>query len=190
MTTTSPTATTPAITPAVPLTQALEQARALDPVVSAVRPFGNWFASEPTRRDLLQGAWLGHALHPLMTDAPIGLFASALTLDVLGGTSARPAARRLIGLGVLSSVPTFWTGWAEWAELGQRDQRVGVVHAVANGTAAFGFLASWRARRRGQHLKGVALGFASAGLLTVGGYLGGHLVSARKASTRHPAFDD
>src|SRR5262245_39849334 len=101
MTTTPPSSVTPT-PPTVPWTQALEQAKALDPVVSVVRPFGNWFASSPGRRDLLQGAWLGHAVHPLMTDFPIGFFASALTLDVIGGKKARPAARRLIALGVLT----------------------------------------------------------------------------------------
>lgn len=191
MTTTQPTASSPftATPPTVAWTQALENARVLDPLVSLVRPFGGWFASDPTRRDVLQGAWLGHAVHPPLTDVPIGLFTSALTLDVVGGKAARPAARRLIALGLLAAVPTFWTGWAEWAELEQREQRVGVVHALANGTAAVGFLASWRARHKDQHLKGVALAVASASLMGAAGYLGGHLISARKASTHNPAFD-
>jgi uncharacterized membrane protein len=192
MTTTQPTAPGASAAPTPPtvaLTQALEQARVLDPLVSVVRPFGGWFASDPARRNLLQGAWLGHAVHPPLTDVTIGLYSSAVTLDLIGGKAARPAARRLIALGLLTTLPTLWTGWAEWAELEQRDQRVGVVHALTNGTAAVGFAASWRARRKGQHLKGVALGLASAGLMSVGGYLGGHLVAARKAGTHHPAFD-
>jgi uncharacterized membrane protein len=180
---------TPSTPPTVAWTQALEQSRALDPLVSLLRPFGGWFVSDPARRDLLQGAWLGHAVHPPLTDVPIGLFTSALTLDLIGGEAARPAARRLIALGLVTALPTFWTGWAEWAELERRDQRVGVVHALANGTAAVGFAASWRARHKGQHFKGVALGLASASLMGAAGYLGGHLISARKASTHHPAFD-
>jgi uncharacterized membrane protein len=190
MTTTQPPASPlPATPPTVAWTQALEQARALDPLVSLVRPFGGWFASDPARRDLLQGAWLGHAVHPPLTDVTLGLFSSAVTLDLIGGKSARPAARRLIALGLLTTLPTLWTGWAEWAELEQREQRVGLVHALTNGTAAVGFAASWRARRKGQHFKGVAIALAATGLLTAGGYLGGHLVSARKAGTHHPAFD-
>lgn len=191
MTTTQPTASVASspTPPTVAWTQALEQARVLDPLVSLVRPFGGWFVSDPARRDALQGAWLGHAVHPPLTDVTLGLFSSAVTLDVIGGKAARPAARRLIALGLLTTFPTLWTGWAEWTELEQRDQRVGVVHALTNGTAAVGFAASLRARYKGRHAKGVALGFASTALLTVGGYLGGHLVSARKAGTHHPAFD-
>jgi uncharacterized membrane protein len=186
----SPPASTVTGTPAaVTWTQALEHASVLDPVIAVVRPAANWFVAEPGRRDLLRGAWLGHAVHPPLTDVPIGLFTSALTLDLIGGKAARPAARRLIALGVLTAVPTFWTGWAEWTALEKRDQRVGLVHAVSNGTAVFGFVASWRARGRGQQAKGVALALAASGLMAVGGYLGGHLVSARKVSSHHPSFD-
>lgn len=185
-----PPASTVTSTPAtVTWTRALEQASVLDPVIAVVRPAANWFVAEPGRRDLLRGAWLGHAVHPPLTDVPIGLFTSALTLDLIGGKAARPAARRLIALGLLTAAPTFWTGWAEWTALEKRDQRVGLVHAVSNGTAVFGFAASWRARGRGQQAKGVALALASAGLMGVGGYLGGHLVSARKVSSHHPSFD-
>ena len=175
--------------PIVTLTERLEGATALDPLVRAVRPLAGALVSDPGRRDLLRGAWLGHAVHPLLTDLPIGLWTSALTLDLVGGAPARPAARRLMGLGVLLFVPTALTGWAEWSGIETRDQRVGVVHAVANATAALGFAASWRARGRGQVLRGKAIGLASASVLGVGGYLGGHLVSARKVSRRDPAFD-
>ncbi len=64
-----------------------------------------------------------------------------------------------------------------------------MVHAVTNGAAAAGFFASWRARRRGEHLRGTALALASSGLLAAGGYLGGHLVAARKVASHDPAFD-
>jgi uncharacterized membrane protein len=175
--------------PLVDWTERLEGTTALDPVVRAIRPLADALVSDPARRDLLRGAWLGHAVHPVLTDVPIGLWTSALTLDLVGGASARPAARRLVGLGVLLFVPTALTGWAEWSGIETRNQRVGVVHAVANAAAALGFAASWRARGRGRVLRGKALALASASALGLGGYLGGHLVSARKVSSRNPAFD-
>ena len=175
--------------PAVAWTQKLEGASALDPVVSLVRPLVGKLVADPARRDLLRGAWLGHAVHPPLTDVTLGFFTSAVTLDLVGGKAARPAARRLIALGLLAVGPTAWTGWAEWSTLEQRDQRVGVVHAVTNGAAAAGFFASWRARRRGEHLRGTALALASSGLAAAGGYLGGHLVAARKVASHDPAFD-
>ncbi len=171
-------------------TERLEEARRLDPVVHAVRPVADALVADPSRADLLRGAWLGHAAHPLLTDVPIGLWTSALTLDLVGGRGSRDAARRLVGLGILSAVPAAVTGWAEWTGTGDREQRVGVVHAAANAVAVGLFTASWRARRRGRTLRGRALGLAAASALGLGGYLGGHLVSARKVSSRHPAFED
>ena len=48
---------------------------------------------------------------------------------------------------------------------------------------------SWRARRRGDQRRGVALSLAGMSLVGVGGYLGGHLTEVRKVSSHHPAFD-
>jgi uncharacterized membrane protein len=170
-------------------TRRLEGLSVLDPLVRVVRPLAGKLVSEPRRRDVLTGHWLGHALHPLMTDLPIGLWTSAMTLDLVGGAAARPAATRLTGLGVLAAVPTALTGWAEWSGAGPREQRVGLVHAVSNVVAVSLFLSSWRARRRGEHLAGMSLALVASSALGLGGYLGGHLVSARKVSSRHPAFE-
>jgi uncharacterized membrane protein len=175
---------------AVTWTDRLEGATALDPLIRAVQPLADALVSDPARRDLLRGTWLGHALHPPMTDVPIGFWTSALVLDLLGGAQARPAAQRLVGLGILSALPTAVTGWAEWSATGTREQRVGVVHAVSNVAALTLFTASWRARRADRHKAGAALGLVASSALTLGGYLGGHLVSARKVSSRHPAFGD
>ncbi len=114
---------------------------------------------------------------PVLTDVPIGMWTSALTLDLVGGPAARPAATRLIALGILTAVPTAVTGWADWSTLETRDQRVGVVHAVSNALAVGLFAASWRARRRQAYARGKVLGLAASSALGLGGYLGGHLAS-------------
>jgi uncharacterized membrane protein len=187
----SPSPTTATSTPApVSWVRGLEGATALDPLVRAVRPLADALVADPARRDLLRGAWLGHAVHPLLTDAPIGFWTSALVLDLVGGSDARPAAQRLVALGLLTAGPTAVTGWAEWSGSGQREKRVGVVHAVANVTAVALFASSWRARSRGRHAQGVALGLAASSALSLGGFLGGHLVAARKVGSRHPEFEE
>jgi hypothetical protein len=138
---------------------------------------------------VLRGDWLGHALHPLLTDVVLGTWASATLLDLVGGEESATASRRLIGTGLLVAGPTAWSGWAEWSEAGLREQRVGVVHAVSNGAAIGLYAGSWLARRRGRHGTGVGLALAGISALKVGAYLGGHLASARKVGTHHPAFD-
>jgi uncharacterized membrane protein len=176
-------------TTVVRLTQQIEGAAVLDGLARALRPVAEAVVAEPVRRDVLQGKWLGHALHPLMTDLPIGFWTSANMLDVMGGRSARPAARLLTGLGVASAVPTAVTGMAEFAGLRtQRDRRTGSLHAAGNVVALGCYTASWLARRRGRWGTGVALGLAGAGAATFSGLLGGHLAIAREVSSKNAAF--
>jgi hypothetical protein len=167
----------------------LEEARALDPLVRAVEPpIQRWFGSG-TRGEFLRGDWLGHALHPVLTDVVVGSWVSATLLDVVGGERMAPAAQRLIGLGLLAVGPTAWSGWAEWSVTGRREQRVGLVHAVTNGVAIAAYAASWVARRRGRRRTGRRLALAGAGVAGVGAYLGGHLAAARDVGSHHPAYD-
>ncbi len=128
---------------------------------------------------VLSGTWLGHPLHPVLTDLPIGCWTSAWLLDLVGGRSSRPAARRLIGLGVLAAVPTALTGLSDWADTEGPPRRVGVVHAAANSVGLACFAMSWVSRRRGRHGLGVLLGMVGASAATVAGHLGGHLVYRR-----------
>ena len=57
-------------------------------------------------RDALSGTWLGHALHPLLTDVVIGSFLSATLLDLLGGDDTGRASERLIEVGLVTAAPT------------------------------------------------------------------------------------
>lgn len=126
-------------------------------------------------KDLLSGTWLGHPLHAMLTDVPIGSWTSAFVLDVAGGERARPAAKTLVGVGVVTALPTAASGLSDWSDLLGGERRVGLVHAAAN-TVAVGFYSlSWLARRKGRYGAGLSWGFAGAGVATLGGFLGGHL---------------
>jgi nitrite reductase/ring-hydroxylating ferredoxin subunit/uncharacterized membrane protein len=142
-----------------------------------------------TRRDdvksLLSGTWFGHRLHPVLTDVPIGAWSSATIVDVIGGRAGRRAARRLVGAGILAALPTSATGFSDWHDTHGEPKRIGVVHAVANTTAVVFQLASWRARGKGHHLRGMALSGLGLGSVAVGGYLGGHLVYAQRVGVDH-----
>ena len=142
-------------------------------------------------KDALSGSWLGHALHPLLTDVTIGSFTSAVALDWLGGRESQPAAQRLIGLGLLSALPTVSSGYSDWADTEVADEsvrRIGIVHAATNGTAASLFAASWAARRRGG--SGRLLALAGGGVLAGAAYLGAHLTLAEGVGVDHTAFED
>lgn len=176
--------------PQLSWTLRLEELDALDSAIRALEPvIGTAFATG-TRGRVLRGEWLGHAVHPVLTDFVLGSWTSATLLDVVGGKSSRGAAQKLLGASLLAVGPTAWTGWAEWSGSGVRDKRVGLVHAVTNGVAIGLYAASYLSRRRGRHSTGAALGLAGAGVASVGGYLGGHLASARGVGSRHPALAD
>ncbi|MDQ3615515.1 MAG: DUF2231 domain-containing protein [Actinomycetota bacterium] len=179
----------PATPALVRWTRSLESSSALDRPVRFLQPIANALTANPVRRDALRGMWLGHALHPLLTDMPLGFWTSTIVLDLLGGRQARPAAARLLTLGVLSAIPAVVTGYAEWAATGQREKRVGAVHAASNATALALFASSLAARKADRHSRGVFLALAGSTAASVGGYLGGHLTSARKVSSRHPVFE-
>ncbi len=168
----------------------IEESRVLDGPSAALAPLADALLADPRRRAALQGQWLGHAVHPLLTFLPVGTWTSALLLDLSSPVQGRAAAQRLVGAGVLAALPAAVTGLAEWGDASRRDRRTGVVHAGANTVALVCFGRSWLARRRGQHVRGVRLGLVGAAAAGVGGFLGGHLTEARKLSSRHPRFED
>jgi nitrite reductase/ring-hydroxylating ferredoxin subunit/uncharacterized membrane protein len=178
-------------TAARPLARAIERASGLDdPAKAAGKAVRDAVAPGPVK-DALSGTWLGHALHPLLTDTVVGTWTSALILDLAGGRD-RAAADRLVAAGVLAALPTALTGASDWADTEPADdgvRRVGAVHAAGN-VAALGLqLASLRARRRGARRLGVALSLGANALVGFTGYLGGHLSFARGVGVDQTAFD-
>jgi uncharacterized membrane protein len=168
---------------------ALEADQRLDAAVRVLEPVGAAAAQGP-RGDVLRGTWLGHALHPLLTDLPLGCWLAAGLLDLTAPRRGRVAARRLIGLGLLAVPPTAASGLVDWSDSpDRRVQRVGVVHAVGNTGVALLYFGSWRARRADHHTLGVLLGL-TGGLLAFGtGFLGGHLSFARGSGVA-PLIDE
>lgn len=167
----------------------IENAAALDDAVRAAEPVMAKVTANPTVKDTLQGRWLGHALHPWLVMVPIGSWLSATLLDVSGVDLDGRAARRLVGVGIVSFAPSALTGWAELHDTGLPRQRVGVVHAAING-AALGLQAgSWLARRTRRQTGGRLLSVAALALVASGGFLGGHLSVARKVGSRDRAFE-
>jgi nitrite reductase/ring-hydroxylating ferredoxin subunit/uncharacterized membrane protein len=141
-------------------------------------------------REALSGTFLGHPLHPPLTDLPIGSWTSAMVLDAFGGEGSRPAARKLIGTGILAALPTAVSGSVEWADSAEgrsSTRRIGLVHAAANTTALALYSASYLARRRGRG--GRVLALAGGAALVVGGYLGGHLAYVNGEGVAFTTFE-
>jgi nitrite reductase/ring-hydroxylating ferredoxin subunit/uncharacterized membrane protein len=142
-------------------------------------------------KEVLSGTWLGHALHPLLTDVVIGSLMSATAVDLLAGKSGEQAAERLIMLGIAAYPPTALSGASDWADASVDDavRRVGIVHATGNVVGLSLYGASLRERRRGNRGRGKLLGLAGLGVMSVGAYLGAHMSMRQGIGPDQTVFD-
>jgi nitrite reductase/ring-hydroxylating ferredoxin subunit len=139
----------------------------------------------PLLKDALHGTWLGHPLHPVLVQVPVGAWTSAGLLDAV--PPLRPAATVLIGTGVAAAVPAALSGAADWSEQDAGVRRLGAVHALAN-TAALGlYVGSLVARARGRGGLGRLLSYAGLGVATGSASIGGHISYALSSGASHAA---
>ncbi len=168
----------------------LEDSERVDAPVAALGRIADRLLRSPPVVDGLRGTWAGHALHPLLTDFPLGAWMAASFLDLFGGggdESGLASPRRLWPPGRRADRRA---GLAEWQATNGVVRRVGVTHAAVNSTARLLYAGSWAARRRGAPQVGVALGLGGGVVAFVGGYLGGHLSLVRKIGTADEAFGE
>ncbi len=173
------------------LAERASEVAALDAPASQIGKAVRDLISGPVK-DVLSGTWMGHALHPILTDVVIGSWTSATMLDLFGGEDNDEAAQRLIAIGLAAYGPTALTGWTDWADSESVDdevRRVGLVHATVNGVALAFYAGSLASRRRGRRGLGVALALAGASTLSVGGHLGGHLAMRLGVGVDQTIFD-
>jgi nitrite reductase/ring-hydroxylating ferredoxin subunit/uncharacterized membrane protein len=136
-------------------------------------------------RDFLHGVWLGHPLHPMLVQVPVGAWLSASVLDVLPGMA--PAATVLVATGTAAAVPAVAAGWTDWADLAPEQRRVGLVHAGTIAMAIGLQTGSLAARLAGRPKAGRALSFAALALAGAGAYIGGHLAYRQAAAVNNAA---
>jgi len=171
------------------IAEKIEELDALDAVAEPLQQAVRTVVPQDTvLKDLLSGTWLGHPVHPPLTDVVIGAWTSALALDLVGGEQTDKAAQLLIGIGILAAVPTAAAGASDWADVRGGDRRVGTVHALGNTTALLLHVLSWTARRRGHRTRGVALSGIGYGVATFSAWLGGHLSFGKGVGVNQTAF--
>jgi len=164
------------------------EARGLDAVAKSLTAKVKAFTRPTAIKNALSGSWLGHQLHPVLTDLPIGAFSAATALDLTGGREASGAARRLVGLGILASAPTAMAGASDWSDMNGADKRVGLVHGLANAAATVMQTTSWIARRRGHRGVGVTLSLLALGITLGSAAIGGHLSYVKGVGVNRTAF--
>ncbi|PYJ40888.1 MAG: hypothetical protein DME86_10815 [Verrucomicrobia bacterium] len=140
-------------------------------------------------RNFLHGTWLGHPLHPVITDVPLGAWTTAAVLDLYefasGDKKFSRGADMAVGIGLIGAAGAAVAGLNDWQFTNDKPKRVGAMHAVFNLSATAFYLASWLERRRGNRASGIANGLAGFALSLGGAWLGGHLVYQEKIGVNH-----
>lgn len=140
-------------------------------------------------RNFLHGTWLGHPLHPVITDVPLGAWTTAAVLDLYefasGDDKFSAGSDIAVGIGLLGAGGAAVAGLNDWQFTNDRPKRVGAMHAILNLSATALYVVSWLQRRRGNRNTGIASGLAGFAFSMAGAWLGGHLVYEERIGVNH-----
>lgn len=142
-------------------------------------------------KNFLHGTWLGHPLHPVITDVPIGAWTAATVLDGLelcGEKKYTPGADAAIAVGLVGAVGAAVTGLTDWTGTTKERRKIGLMHGILNVGATALYLTSFLLRKR-KASRGTAIGLSMLGygVSAAAAYLGGHLVYSEQTGVDHTA---
>jgi nitrite reductase/ring-hydroxylating ferredoxin subunit/uncharacterized membrane protein len=143
----------------------------------------------PKVKNFLHGTWLGHPLHPVLTDIPVGAWTVAAVLDVVdavqGNTGKNATADSAVSIGLLGAVGAAVSGLTDYQGSGKQSPRAGVVHGVLNLVATGLYTYSWILRRRGDRVPARYLAWAGYGIMSLSANIGGELVYGQRIGVDH-----
>lgn len=164
-----------------------------DPLQKAMTGF--FPQDDPARKQLqnfLNGVWLGHPLHPMLTDVPVGAWTGTMVLDVAAtlsdNDSMETAADLTLVTGLLASYSAAATGLTDWMDTYGEERKLGLLHGLTMLTTTGLYTLSLLARLSGARSSGVALSNLGYILLSAGAYLGGDEVYDIGYGINHTAF--
>ena len=147
-------------------------------------------------KSFLNGTWLGHPLHPLLTDIPIASWVLTAVFDIIWLIShaswAAYGAFVAVIVGILAALAAALTGLADWSDTYGAERRVGLNHAIFNVVAVLLYLVSFFLRLAagpGDNLLAVILGFVGLISVSYAGYLGGDMVFTKGTGVNHTAWE-
>jgi len=147
------------------------------------KPFGEfnhrWLTAvfRPIRpvKDLLNGTWLGHPLHPALTDIPIGAFVVALVLDLVGQPQG---AFWALVVGQVAFLASVVSGLADYTDTDGSARTRATIHGTLMVVAGVLTALSIATRDGGAASGGVstALLLVAIGVMVASAYIGGEVV--------------
>jgi len=140
-------------------------------------------------KNFLHGTWLGHPLHVILTDVPIGAWTAAIAFDALDSMSSRAqyrfAADAAVALGLVGAAGAAATGLTDWQDIDPPARRIGLVHGLLNVGSVALFGSSLWARRKGSRVSGRGLAALGYAVSVMAAQLGGNLVYEQKIGVDH-----
>ena len=168
---------------------------------SLATPLQNWLLKlfgqpeDPNRvvKNILNGTWLGHALHPVLTDIPIGAWSCTVVLDIASfsaeSNGIAQGADIAMAFGVLGATGAAVTGLTDWSDLDGTDRRVGLMHGLLNSGILLTNVGSLVLRLTGRRRAGITLSTIGYLASLFSAYLGGELSFAKGIGVNHDAWE-
>jgi len=181
------------------LMKVVDQQEALDRLSDQIQPLVRdaFNAAGPAGREvknILHGTWLGHPLHPALTDVPLGAWTAALALDAMESISGRrelaAGADAAIAVGLVGAAGAAVTGLTDWSETNGRARKVGILHGLLNVGATALYTTSLILRRKQKRNAGVGFAMLGYAVSSASAYLGGHLVFSEQIGVNHAAAQE
>jgi nitrite reductase/ring-hydroxylating ferredoxin subunit/uncharacterized membrane protein len=145
-------------------------------------------------KNLAHGVWLGHPLHPVFTDIPIGAWTAGLAIDAVAAARSDRAMERAgdvaMAVGLAGAAAAAVTGLTDWSETYGRPQRTGLVHGLLNITATTLFAAAYMLRKNGSRSTGQTCALAGYSVAIGAAWLGGDLVYDQRIGVTHARVGD
>jgi nitrite reductase/ring-hydroxylating ferredoxin subunit/uncharacterized membrane protein len=145
-------------------------------------------------KNALHGVWLSHPLHPVLTDIPIGAWATTLALDAkasaTGDESYARAGDFALAFGIAGAAGSAITGLTDWSETDGRAKRIGLIHGLLNVTATALMVTAYVLRRRQERRAGQVCTLAGMGVAVASAYLGGDLVYGQRIGVTHAVVEE
>jgi nitrite reductase/ring-hydroxylating ferredoxin subunit/uncharacterized membrane protein len=144
-------------------------------------------------QDFLNGSWLGHAVHPVLTDVVVGGATIAVVLDILrvffGVGDLESATTWTVGLVALAGLGAIVTGLTDFKDTAEGNERnIAGFHGLINIVAVLIFAVSFFQRLGGSHDAGFWTFLLGYLVISVGAYIGGHVVYKYGYMVNHNAF--
>jgi len=143
-------------------------------------------------QDFLNGSWLGHSLHPVLTDVVVGGFTMLVVLDLASlvfGANFAGASLIILGISILAGLGAVVSGLTDYKDTATGDERnLATLHGWTNIIALLFYGVAFFVRLGDGLVLGQVLGIIGYLIISVGAYICGHVVFKYGYMVNYNAF--